>query len=92
MNEAVVRHNEAAHRFELGSDENPAHIKYLLREGIIDMVHTEVPAEYKGQGLAGKLATAALDWARENGRRVVPTCSFIAGFIDKHPEYRDLLA
>ena len=87
-----VRHNETAHRFELGTEENPALIQYRLREGIIDMVHTEVPAEYKGQGLAGKLATAALDWARENGRRVVPSCSFIAGYIEKHPEFRDLLA
>ena len=91
MTEGVVRHNEKRHRFEAGGTENPAHLDYRLREGVVDMVHTEVPAEYQGQGLAGKLAAAALDWARESGRKVVPSCSYIKGYLGKHPEYEDLL-
>lgn len=86
-----IRHNEARHRFETGSEAQPAHLDYRLREGVVDIVHTEVPPEYQGQGLAGKLATAALNWVRESGRKVIPSCSYVAVFIGKHPEYSDLL-
>ncbi len=86
-----VRHNESAHRFEAGEPAHPAHLDYRLREGIVDMIHTEVPAEYQGQGLAGKLAAAALNWTRESGRKVIPSCSFVKGYLGKHPEYSDLL-
>jgi predicted GNAT family acetyltransferase len=86
---AEVRHNEAKHRFEAGTEANPAHLDYRLHEGLVDMVHTEVPADYQGQGLASKLATAALTWARESGRRVIPSCSYVKTFIARHPEFSD---
>ncbi|MES1262534.1 MAG: GNAT family N-acetyltransferase [Acidobacteriota bacterium] len=86
-----VRHNEAAHRFEAGAAAQPAHLDYRLREGVVELVHTEVPGEYQGQGLAGKLAAAALDWARAAGRKVVPSCSYIKTYLGKHPEYADLI-
>ena len=85
-----VRHNEAKHRFESGAETNPAHLDYRLREGIIDIVHTEVPPDYQGQGLAGKLATAALEWARSQDRKVIPSCPYVKTFIGKHPEFADL--
>jgi len=86
-----VRHNEAKHRFEAGEEANPAHLDYRLREGLVDMVHTEVPSVYQGQGLAGKLATTALEWARAQGRKVVPSCSYVQTFIARHPEFSDLV-
>ena len=79
------------HRFEAGAHGHPAHLDYRLREGIIDIVHTEVPADYQGQGLAGKLAAAALNWARESGRKVIPSCPFVGSYISKHPEFADLV-
>lgn len=86
-----VRHNEARHRFEAGSESHPAHLDYRLREGVVDMIHTEVPDEYQGQGLAGKLASTALEWARESGRKVVPSCSYVKTYIARHPEFSDLI-
>jgi predicted GNAT family acetyltransferase len=86
-----VRHNEARHRFEAGSEANPGHVDYRLGEGFVDFVHTEVPPEYQGQGLAGKLAAGALEWARGTGRKVKASCPYISGFIAKRPEYQDLL-
>jgi predicted GNAT family acetyltransferase len=88
---STVRHNEANHRFEAGSDDQPARLDYRMRGAVVEMVNTEVPPEYQGQGLAGKLATAALDWARAGGHKVLPSCSYVKSFIDKHPEYQDLL-
>ncbi len=86
-----VTHNEERHRFEAGSFPELAMVNYRLRDQTVDLTHTEVPGAYQGQGLAGKLAKAALDWARTQGYKVVPSCSYIRGYIDKHPEYADLL-
>ena len=91
MTENTIRHNEVKHRFEAGSDDQPARLDYRLRGDVVDIVHTEVPPEYQGQGLAGKLATAALDWARAAGHKVLPSCSYVKSFIGKHPGYQDLL-
>ena len=91
MMEDQVRHNEQRHRFEVGDAPHPAHLDYRLREGVVEMVHTEVPPEYQGQGLAGRLATAALEWARESGRKVIPSCPYLKSYISKHPEFADLL-
>ena len=88
---ADVRHNPSAGRFEAGSEANPAHLDYRLEGAVAEIVHTEVPAEYQGQGLAGKLAAEALGWARAQGFKVVPSCSYVAGFIAKRPEWQDLL-
>ena len=88
----VIRHNLETGRFEAGAESNPAHLDYRMSDGVVQIFHTEVPAEYQGQGLAGKLAAAALQWVRESGLKVHPTCSYVSGFIAKRAEYSDLLA
>ncbi len=92
MSTDLIRHNPESGRFEAGGESNPAHLDYRMSNGVVQIFHTEVPAEYQGQGLAGKLATAALVWARGAGFQVHPTCSYVTGFIAKRPEYSDLLA
>lgn len=54
--------------------------------------HTEIDPAYEGRGLGSQLARAALDSTRSLGLLVVPLCPFIAGYIDRHPEFQDLLA
>jgi predicted GNAT family acetyltransferase len=82
------------HHYELTMDGKPAaHIAYRMRgEDTIDLVHTEVEREFEGQGLGSKIAKFALDDARARGLKVVPSCSYIAGWVNKHPEYGDLVA
>ena len=53
--------------------------------------HTEVEDAYEGRGLGSKLAQGALDAARAGGHPVVPLCPFIASYIERHPEYQDLV-
>jgi uncharacterized protein len=89
---AEVRHNPAHHRFEAGSPPELAMMVYRLKGDAVELIHTEVPEQYQGQGLAGKLATAALEWARESGLKVIPTCPYVRNYIGKHPEYADLVA
>jgi uncharacterized protein len=66
---------------------------YQLADDLIAFTHTEVDDAYEGQGVGSSLARGALDDVRADGRRqVVPRCSFIKGWIDRHPDYQDLVA
>ena len=65
--------------------------RYHLRKGTIVFTHTQVSDEYEGQGAGSQLAQEALDDARRRGLRVVAICPFIAGWIERHPDYADLL-
>jgi predicted GNAT family acetyltransferase len=88
-----VRDNPDAHRFDLFVDgEVAGFAAYRLRPGHIVLTHTEVASAYEGKGLAGRLAAGALDAARERGLRVVPQCPYIARYIQRHPDYADLVA
>ena len=86
-----IHHNEAAHQFEAGAEPYLAKLQYRLKGQTINIVHTEVPDQFKGQGVAGDLATAALGWARASGLKVIPTCPYVKNYIGKHPEFTDLL-
>ena len=61
-------------------------------DGVLLFSHTEVEDAFEGQGLASKLVAGALDDVRARGRRIEVTCEYVEGFLEKHPEYRDLLA
>lgn len=88
----TVRDNAERHRYEICVDDAVGGIAtYRLSEGSIQLIHTEVDDAYEGQGLAGQLARAALDSARERGLSVLPSCAYMADFIGKHPEYVDLV-
>jgi predicted GNAT family acetyltransferase len=90
--EIEVRHNVAAKRFETEVDSHLAVIDYFRREREIVMTHTYVPAELRGRGIAEKLLRAALEQVRADGLRVVPACSYVEAFFEKHPEYQTLRA
>jgi predicted GNAT family acetyltransferase len=51
-----------------------------------------VPPAARGGGIASQLTAHALTFARDGGYRVVPSCPFVAAYIQRHPEFRDLLA
>jgi uncharacterized protein len=87
-----VIHNEEARRFELNVDGLQSLLTYRRFPERIVFDHTEVPKLLEGQGLAAKLARAALDLARANDLRVVPLCPYVSSFIRKHTEYQDLVS
>lgn len=86
-----IKHNPAKNRFELEIDSHLAVLEYRLDDTTISFTHTGVPSELGGRGLGGQLARAGLDYARAEGLSVVPLCSFVAAYIQKKPEYQDLL-
>lgn len=91
--EPVIQHNAAAHRYETLVDGHRSVCDYeLAGDGRMVFIHTVVPAELRGRGIAEKLVRAALAEARAGGRKVVPQCSYVAKFIEWHQEYQDLVA
>lgn len=86
-----VRHNAAEHRFEALVDGGLSVADYTLRDGAMIMTHTFTPPELRGRGIAEKLVRAALEHARAEKLRVTPACSYVDSFIQRHPEYRDLV-
>jgi predicted GNAT family acetyltransferase len=86
-----VSNNPALHRFELAVDSHVAATYYELADGVITFVHSEVPPELGGKGIGSQLVKGALDQVRADGLKVVAQCPFVKGWIDKHPDYADLL-
>ena len=66
--------------------------EYRLCPGKIIFTHTEVPREHEGERIASALIRFALDSARARKLKVVPLCPFVAAYMKKHAEVRDLLA
>ena len=94
MTGTQVTNNVERNRFEIRVEDGrlAGFTEYAARDGARDFVHTVVKDEFEGQGIGSKLARAALDETRADGLRVVASCPFIKGWIDKHPDYADLLA
>lgn len=86
-----VLDNAGARRFEVHLDGETAFAEYRLVQGAIILPHTVVPKILEGGGIGSRLATTALAYAREKDLKVIPTCPFIAGYIQKHPEHHDLV-
>ena len=89
----AIRHEPDARRFAADVDGKTAYITYReLDRQRLELDHTYVPHERRGGGIASQLTVRALEYARERGFRVVPSCPFVAAYIERHPEYRELRA
>ncbi len=86
-----IRHETDHPRFSFAVDGHLCVLDYQLKDAVMTITHTGVPTAVGGQGIAATLTQVALDTARQNKWRVVPTCSYAAVYIKRHPEYADLL-
>lgn len=89
--EADVRDNPAKSRYELEVDGHVAFIAYEPMEGGLVFVHTIVPNALEGRGIGGKLVKGALLDMRRRGLKVRPDCSFVGGYVSRHPEFSDVI-
>lgn len=86
-----VRDNTKLHRFELDTDGHIAFSEYKRGEGLLTIMHTEVPKELEGRGIGSALIQGVLDTARAQGLKVKPLCPFASSYIERHPDYADLM-
>src|SRR4051794_18118813 len=80
-------------RYELHVDgESVAEIRYRVESGALVLVDVDVEPRLEGHGLGSRIVEGALDDLRARGLRVVPHALFVVDFIERHPEYSDLVA
>ncbi|WP_045727261.1 GNAT family N-acetyltransferase [Xanthomonas sp. GPE 39] len=89
---ASIAHEPQQRRFILQLDGHNAELDYVLESGRMVIVHTGVPNAIGGRGLGAQLVAAALEYAKSQGMKVVPSCSYAAVFIQRHPQYAVLLS
>lgn len=93
MSHAQVRNNTEQHHYELVvEDQVVGFVKYRMVGDAIRLVHTEIEPEHEGKGYGSTLAKQVLNEMRAQNKQIIPACKFIAGYIEKHPEYADLIA
>jgi predicted GNAT family acetyltransferase len=88
-----VRRNDEGGRYEITVDGDLAGFTQFHPDGdVLVFPHTQIDERYSGQGLAKILIGQALDDVRARGLTIVPTCEFVQGYLDKNPQYQDLIA
>ncbi|PMC74443.1 GNAT family N-acetyltransferase [Brachybacterium sp. UMB0905] len=70
------------------ADDAPSGAPTRLR----DLRSTVVAPDRGGQGIGSAIVRFALDDIRERGMAARATCWFVRGWIERHPEYEDLVA
>lgn len=86
-----VQYNSVASRFEVQlGDGKFAQIAYQMEGDVMIFVHTEVPKEFGGRGIADKMAYAALEYAKAHDLQVMALCPFVKAYIGRHPEYQPI--
>lgn len=66
--------------------------EYTEHAGVRTFTHTVVDPEFEGRGLGSQLISQALDCERQSGRLVRAQCPFVKRFVERNPQYQDLLA
>lgn len=88
-----VRHDSEGSRFVIDLADGEAVLEYAHVDGrTVDYRSVRVPPQHRGEGIAARLVTHALEYAREHGLRIIPSCSYARRFIAGHPAYADLVA
>ena len=85
-----VRKNAALNRFELEVDGCTATAAFRIEDEVINFTSTQCPPSLRNKGIATRLIQGALEIAREEKYKVIASCSFVANFLARHPDFSDL--
>ena len=86
-----VRDNKSLGRFELDVEGALAFANYRVTPEAVIITHTETPRALRGRGVASELIRGSLDLIRADGRKVIAGCGFVVDYLNKHPEFADLM-
>ena len=91
MDQKVI-HEKENERFVIYTEGNEVYVEYTMTEKEINLYHTYTHPALRGKGLAAQVVRAALEFAKKNNLKVIPTCSYVQSFIAKNDEYKKLVA
>jgi predicted GNAT family acetyltransferase len=88
----VLVRNDEAHRYELHvGGQVVAFTDFRVRPNYVVMVHTETDPAFEGRGYGSALVKGLLADVQARGEKIKAECPFVAGYIQRHPEYADVL-
>ena len=80
--EIRVDHIKSESKFRIFFNENDAgYLTYMISNGTLDIQHTVVRPQFRGQGLGKVLVDHAIDYAKEGGLTIIPSCSYAERII-----------
>jgi len=91
-NSIPLINNENMQRFEMSIDESVAFIEYKIKEGVLFLIHTEVPGSLQGKGAGSAIIEKTLQYAKANGFVIKPICPFVLAYLKRHTEWNMLLS
>lgn len=86
-----VKHDKQNQRFVLDIEGQEVYIAYSLDGDVMELYTTYTPPNLRGKGYAEKVVRAAMEFAKENHYYVIPSCSYVAVFLQRHPDYNYLI-
>lgn len=86
-----VENNPPENRFEVNVDGETAVLLYEQSDNQLTILETLVPEAIEGRGIGSALAKAGLEYARDNNLRVMVICPFVKAYIQRHPEWLDIV-
>lgn len=92
MEKSTFKVNEEENQFELHTKGGIAFVEFIREGEKIYLTHTETPENLRGKGVAAELIKQTLQCARDNGLTVVPSCSYVAKYVNEHTEWNDILS
>lgn len=88
----TVKDNKEKNRFETEIDGHKAFVEYTVKPNILVLTHTEVDKELAGRGVGSEMVEKVLLQMELRGLKVIPECAFIEKYIEKHPEWKSIVA
>jgi predicted GNAT family acetyltransferase len=86
-----VKHDKPNQRFFIEVEGQEVYTAYSLDNNVMDIYTTYTPPNLRGRGLAEKVVRSAMEFAKENHLYIIPSCSYVAVYLQRHPEYNHLI-
>lgn len=88
-----IKQDKKNQEFVFDENGNKGHLKYnQLNSNVLDYQSTFIDEEIRGKGYGKALVKYALEYARENNLKIVPTCRMVSTYISRNDQYKDLIA
>ncbi|MDA3885568.1 MAG: GNAT family N-acetyltransferase [Candidatus Delongbacteria bacterium] len=88
----VIKHDKEKQEFFAEIENKKAVLEYnKIDEDTLDYNHTFVPEELRGQKIASNIIKEGMNYAKNNGYKVIPTCPFVKAFTEKNPEFNNII-
>ena len=87
-----LKDNKTQHALELWVEGQRSFIGYELEGDKIYLMHTEVPEDQTGKGIAADLVEKSFTFLEAKNLKVVPACSYVRAYLQRHPEWNRIVA